>query len=149
MPSSSDTIRRMLLLSKVKPGEELYDLGSGDGRIVVMAAKEFGAKATGVEIDPFRALYSKVLIALLGLRGKARIIRSSFYDVDLRGADVVTLYLMPETNERLRPSLERELKPTARVVSHVFKFDWKVLAVDEAARVYVYSPRPSEARQAG
>ncbi len=143
VPSPNETIRKMLLLAKVKPGEEVYDLGSGDGRIVIISAKEFGARSTGIEIDVFRAFYSKLIIRLLGLRGKARIIWSSFYRVDLSRADVVTVYLLPQTNDKLLPKLERELKPTCRVVSHAFKFDWRLLHSDEVARIYVYNPRPS------
>jgi cyclopropane fatty-acyl-phospholipid synthase-like methyltransferase len=133
----------MLLLAKVKPGEEVYDLGSGDGRIVIISTKEFGARSTGIEIDVFRAFYSKLLIRLLGLNGKARVIWSSFYKVDLSRADVVTVYLLPETNDKLMPKLERELRPTSRVVSHAFRFDWQLLDSDEDARIYVYNPRPS------
>lgn len=142
VPSSTETIRKMLSLSKVRPGDVVYDLGSGDGRIVAISAREFGARSTGVEIDPFRACYSRMMIRLRGLEGRARVIRASFYDVDLSDADVVTLYLLPETNAKLRPKLERELKPGSRVVTHVFKFEWKLLVADEAAKVYVYSPRP-------
>ena len=143
VPSPNDTVRKMLLLSKVKPGEEVYDLGSGDGRIVIISAKEFGARSTGIEIDIFRAFYSKLLIRLMGLRGKARVIWPSFYGVDLSRADVVTVYLLPQTNDKLMPKLERELKPTCRVVSHAFKFSWPLLDSDEVARIYVYNPRPS------
>jgi hypothetical protein len=143
VPSPNDTVRKMLLLAKVKPGEEVYDLGSGDGRVVITSAKEFGAQSTGIEIDVFRAFYSKVLIRLLGLGGKARVIWSSFYRVDLSKADVVTVYLLPQTNDKLTPKLERELRPTSRVVSHAFKFDWPLLDSDEGAKIYVYNPRPS------
>lgn len=143
VPTSNETVRKMLLLSKVKAGEEVYDLGSGDGRIVIISAKEFGAQSTGVEIDVFRAFYSKLLIRLLGLGGKARVIWSSFYRVDLSRADVVTVYLVPETHDKLKPKLERELRPTSRVVSHVYRFDWQLLDSDEDAGVYVYNPRPS------
>ena len=147
VPSPNDTVRKMLLLSKVKPGEEVYDLGSGDGRIVIISTKEFGARSTGIEIDVFRAFYSKLLIRLLGLGGKARVIWSSFYGVDLSKADVVTVYLMPETNDKLMPKLERELRPTSRVVSHAFRFDWPLLESDEGAKIYVYNPRPSASPQ--
>jgi len=147
VPSSDETVRKMLLLSKVKPGEEVYDLGSGDGRIVIISTKEFGARSTGIEIDVFRAFYSKLLIRLLGLGGRARVIWSSFYRVDLSRADVVTVYLLPETNDKLMPKLERELRPTSRVVSHAFKFDWPLLDSDEGARIFVYNPRPSASLQ--
>jgi hypothetical protein len=143
VPSSNEIVRKMLLLANVKPGEEVYDLGSGDGRIVIISTKEFGARSTGIEIDVFRALYSKLLIRLLGLGGRARVIWSSFYKVDLSSADVVTVYLLPETNDKLMPKLERELRPTARVVSHAFRFDWQLLHSDEGAGIYVYNPRPS------
>ncbi len=141
VPSPTETIRRMLVLAKVKAGERLYDLGSGDGRIVLMSAKEFGAISTGIEVDPFRAYYSRLIILLSRLRGRARVIRSSFYGVDLSDADVVTLYLLQETNDRLKPKLERELKPTCRVVSRVFKFDWELLDADLESKIYVYSPK--------
>jgi len=147
VPSSNEIVRKMLLLSKVKPGEEVYDLGSGDGRIVIISTKEFGARSTGIEIDVFRAFYSKLLIRLLGLGGKARVIWSSFYRVDLSRADVVIVYLLPETNDKLKPKLEKELRPTSRVVSHVFRFDWQLLDSDEGARIYVYNPRPSASLQ--
>ena len=148
VPTSNDVVRKMLMLSKVKPGEEVYDLGSGDGRIVIISAKEFGAQSTGIEIDVFRAFYSKALIRLLGLGGKARVIWSSFYRVDLSKADVVTVYLVPATHDKLRPKLERELRPTSRVVSHAFKFDWQLVDSDEGARIYVYNPRPNVSAQA-
>jgi hypothetical protein len=143
VPTSRGVVRRMLSMADVKPGEVLYDLGSGDGRIVVMAAAEFGATSVGVEIDPFRYLFSSVRIRSLGLGGRAKVEWGSFYDSDLGRADVVTLYLVQRTNDRLKPKLERELKPTCRVVSHVFKFDgWKLLQEDKEAAVYVYSPVP-------
>ncbi len=142
VPSPTETIRRMLVLAKVKAGERLYDLGSGDGRIVLMSAREFGAISTGIEIDPFRASYSRVLIWLSRLTRKARVIRSSFYNVDLSDADVVTMYLLQETNDKLKPKLERELKPTCRVVSRVFRFDWELLDADLESKIYVYSPKP-------
>lgn len=144
VPSSDETVRKMLLLSKVRPGEEVYDLGSGDGRIVIISSKEFGASSTGIEIDAFRAFYSKLLIRLMGLGGRARVIWSSFYRVDLSQADVVTVFLLPVTNDKLKPKLERELRPTSRVVSHRFRFDWPLLASDDAAKIYVYHPRPGQ-----
>jgi hypothetical protein len=141
VPSPNQTVRKMLLLAQVKPGEVVYDLGSGDGRIVIISAKEFGAKSTGIEIDIFRVFYSRLLITLRGLRGTARVIWSSFYKVDLSGADVVTVYLLPETNDKLTPKLERELRPTCRVVSRSFRFDWPLIESDEGAKIYVYNPR--------
>jgi hypothetical protein len=143
IPTSKGVVRRMLVMADVKPDEVLYDLGSGDGRIVIAAAEEFGATSIGIEIDPFRCLISRIRIAVLGLGGRARIEWKSFYNVDLARADVVALYLVQGTNDKLKPKLERELKPTCRVVSHVFKFSgWKLLKADEKSAVYVYSPLP-------
>lgn len=143
VPTSRGVVRRMLVMADVRPEEVLYDLGSGDGRIVIAAAKEFGATSIGVEIDPFRYLFSRIRIRILGLGGRARIEWKSFYNVDLGKADVITLYLVQGTNDKLKPKLERELKPTCRVVSHVFKFSgWKLLKADEKAAIYVYSPLP-------
>ncbi|MEM1837368.1 MAG: class I SAM-dependent methyltransferase, partial [Pyrobaculum sp.] len=108
-------VRRMLQLARVQPGEVLYDLGSGDGRIVIIAAKEFGARSIGVEIR--KDLYEQSLARIrdMGLSNKASIINASFYDVDLSNADVVTMYLLTSINERLRPKLEKELRPASRV----------------------------------
>jgi len=143
VPTSKGVVRRMLIMADVKPDEVLYDLGSGDGRIVIAATKEFGATSIGVEIDPFRYLISRIRIRILGLGGRARIEWKNFYNVDLGRADVVTLFLVQGTNDKLKPKLEQELRPTSRVVSHVFKFSgWKLLEADEKAAVYVYSPQP-------
>ncbi|MFN3804029.1 MAG: class I SAM-dependent methyltransferase [Pyrobaculum sp.] len=125
-------VRRMLQLGRVKPGEVLYDLGSGDGRIVIMAAREFQATAFGVEIR--KDLYEQSLARIkdLGLSSRATIINASFYEVDLSNADIVTMYLLTSVNERLRPKLERELKPAARVVTHDFEVPgWRPVVVEE------------------
>ena len=125
-------VRRMLQLARVQPGEILYDLGSGDGRIVIMAAKEFGARAFGVEIRKDLYEQSMARIKDLGLADRATIINASFFDVDLSNADVVTMYLLTSVNERLKPKLERELRPATRVVSHDFEVPgWRPVVVEE------------------
>jgi len=125
-------VRRMLQLARVQPGEVLYDLGSGDGRIVIMAAKEFGARAFGVEIRKDLYEQSMARIKDLGLADRATIINASFFDVDLSNADVVTMYLLTSVNERLKPKLERELRPATRVVSHDFEVPgWRPVVVEE------------------
>lgn len=125
-------VRRMLQLARVQPGEVLYDLGSGDGRIVIIAAKEFGARSIGVEIR--KDLYEQSLARIrdMGLNNKASIINASFYDVDLSNADVVTMYLLTSINERLRPKLEKELRPASRVVTHDFEVPgWRPVVMEE------------------
>lgn len=125
-------VRRMLQLARVQPGEVLYDLGSGDGRIVIIAAKEFGARSVGVEIRKDLYEQSMARIRDMGLSGRATIINASFYEVNLTDADVVTMYLLTSINERLRPKLERELRPAARVVTHDFEVPgWRPVVVEE------------------
>ena len=135
----------MLQVARVRPGEHLYDLGSGDGRIVIMAAREFGALATGIEIRQDLYQQSVARIRDLGLEGRARVIRGNFFEVDLSDADVVTMYLLSSVNERLRPKLERELRPGTRVVSHDFEVSgWRPVVVEEvyeewrSHKIYLY-----------
>lgn len=136
VPMPFATARRMLRLANVRPGETVYDLGSGDGRVVIVAAREFGAAAVGVEIDPLRTLISRAAIALLGLR-RARVVRASLFDVDLSEADVLTVYLLPKANLRLAPKLLSELKPGARVVALTYPMPgWKPAARDGSIHVY-------------
>jgi len=125
-------VRRMLQLARVQPGEVVYDLGSGDGRIVITAAKEFGARAFGVEIRKDLYEQSTARIKDMGLSDRATIINASFYDVQLTDADVVTMYLLTTVNERLKPKLEKELRPATRVVTHDFEVPgWRPVVVEE------------------
>ncbi|MCD6154815.1 MAG: class I SAM-dependent methyltransferase [Candidatus Verstraetearchaeota archaeon] len=124
-------VRRMLKLAQVKPGEIVYDLGAGDGRILFIAAREFGARAVGVEIRHNLVEQIKIKINKYGLNGKVRIIEGNFFDVDISEADVVTMYLLTSVNERLKPKLERELKNGVRIVSHDFEVPgWNPVRVD-------------------
>ncbi len=124
--------RYMLKLAEVKPGEIVYDLGSGDGRILIIAALEFGAKAVGIEIRKDLVEKSRRKVKELGLENRVKIIHGDFFEVDISEADVVTLYLLTSVNEKLRPKLEKELKPGARVVSHDFEIPgWKPIKVVE------------------
>jgi len=121
-PTPETIVERMLKLAGLKPGEKLYDLGSGDGRIVILAAQKFGADATGVEIDPELAKDSTEKIRTLGLEKKARILRGDILRQDYSSADVLAVYLLPRSNERLRPLLEKQLRNGTRVVAHDFVF---------------------------
>lgn len=145
VPTPEVVVRRMLQLARVRPGEVLYDLGSGDGRIVIMAAKEFGAVAYGVEIRKDLYEQSMARIKDLGLADRARIINASFFDVDISDADVITMYLLTSVNERLKPKLEKELRPATRVVSHDFEVSgWRPVIVEEvyeewrSHKIYLY-----------
>lgn len=145
VPTPEVVVRRMLQLARVRPGEVLYDLGSGDGRIVIMAAKEFGAYAYGVEIRKDLYEQSMAKIRDLGLEGRARIINTNFFDADISDADVITMYLLTSVNERLKPKLEKELRPGTRVVSHDFEVSgWRPVVVEEvyeewrSHKIYLY-----------
>jgi ubiquinone/menaquinone biosynthesis C-methylase UbiE len=130
--SPQEIVTKMLEAGKLKPGETLYDLGSGDGRIVLAAAQQFRAKAVGVELSERLARYSADTISKLGLEKQASVLHADIFEVDLSPANVVTLYLMRDANDLLRPKLERELKPGARVVSHDYEIrSWKPVAVEQ------------------
>ena len=119
VPTPQDVVDRMLELAEVKEGDLVYDLGCGDGRIVVAAAKNYGCKAAGFDIDPQRVQESQENVARNQVRDRVTIHQADVFTVDLSQADVVTLYLLPSLNVRLIPQLEK-LKPGARIVSHDF-----------------------------
>ncbi|PVX23786.1 MAG: hypothetical protein CW691_09640 [Candidatus Bathyarchaeum sp.] len=121
----------MLILAELKSGEVLYDLGSGDGRAVIMAAKEFGANSVGVELRDDLAKRALTNINELRLNEKSKIIQRDIFDVDLSAANVVFLYLTTSANERIKPKLEAELKTGTRVVSHDYEIlGWTAKNVD-------------------
>jgi SAM-dependent methyltransferase len=131
--------RQMLELAEVGPEDVVYDLGSGDGRLLWLAAQEFGARAVGIEIDPFRYLWTKWMIRVKGLQGQVEIIRADFFKVDLSAASVVTAYLLRDTNRKLMVKLEHELPPGARVVSRKYIFpEWDLITEDSHEELYVY-----------
>jgi SAM-dependent methyltransferase len=126
VPTPLLVVEKMLELAQVDKHDTVYDLGSGDGRIVIMAAEKFEARAVGVELDDELFKQSSARIAQLGLEKRAKILHANLFDTNLRHATVVTLYLLTIVNERLRPKLEKELRPGARIVSHDFQVPgWK------------------------
>ena len=125
-------VRRMLLLSELRPGELVYDLGSGDGRIVIMAAQDFGARSVGVELREDLVKQAIEKVSELSLNGRVKIVQSDMFKVDLSQADVVTLYLTTSANEKVKPKLESELRQGARVVCHDYEvLGWKPQRVDK------------------
>ena len=110
IPSSRKAVRQMLDLAEIKPDEQVYDLGCGDGRIIITAAKKYQARAVGIEIDPIRWLWCQFLITIFGLRGQVRIIFGDLFQQDLSEADVVVCYLLPETTKKLQGKLLVELQ---------------------------------------
>jgi predicted RNA methylase len=130
-PTPQTVVDQMLVTAQVRPGEMVYDLGCGDGRIVIAAAQKFKAHAVGIEIR--RDIYEKTLarVASLGLSDQVRIVQGNALRYDLSPADVITLYLLTSSNERLKPALLQYLKPSARVVSHDFEIrGWKPVTVN-------------------
>ena len=139
VPSRRPAVRKMLALAGLKPGEMIYDLGSGDGRVLIAAARRYRVRGVGVEIDPLRVAWSRMAIRWHGLQGQVRIVRGNLFDLDLSDADVVTCYLLQKTNDRLSEKLERELRPGARVVSNTFRFQGlEFIASDEKQDVFLY-----------
>jgi len=132
VPTPHRVVEKMLELAEVGPDDTVYDLGSGDGRIVIAAAQKFGARAVGVEIDGKLCELSSEEIAKLGLQKSARIIHGDMFEVDLGPATVVTLYQLTRINKRLRPLLEKKLRRGARVVASDFEIPgWKPKKVVE------------------
>ena len=121
VPTPPEIVDKMLELAKVTPDDVVYDLGSGDGRIVITAAQKFGARAVGVELDPDLVSKSTARIKELGLADRAQILHENMFNVTFRRATVVTLYLLTSVNEKLRPVLEKQLRPGARIVCHDFQ----------------------------
>jgi len=141
-----DVAKKMLELAQLKPGETLYDLGCGDGRLIILAARDIGAKTTGIELREDLIERARTEIKRLNIEDKAKVIQGNFFDVPISQANVVTLYLTSSANERLRPKLEAELKPGSRVISHDFKVPgWKPSAVyDELLGHTIYTYRIGE-----
>jgi len=124
-------VKQMLTLAQLQPGEILYDLGCGDGRVVIMAAQEFGARSVGVEMREDLAKQALGKISELSLDGQVKIINGDMFKVDLAQADVVTLYLTTSANDKVKPKLESELKLGTRVVSHDYEIlGWRPVKID-------------------
>ncbi len=146
-PTPETIVDKMLQFGGLKAGEKMFDLGSGDGRIVIMAAKKYKADATGVEFDDALFKQSMEKIKTLGLSANARIIHGDLLKQDYSSADLLTVYLLPMSNDKLSPILEKQLKKGARVVAHDFEFSaWtptKIQDIDDdgegrSHRLYLY-----------
>src|SRR5258708_23648145 len=145
LPSPQAVVERMLDEARLKPGETVYDLGSGDGRVVITAAQKYHVNAVGVEISEILCKSTIRKVNALGLSSQVKIVHDNALKVDLSGADVVTLYLLTSSNARLKPNLQKYLKPAARVVSLNFGIPgWKPASVEtvhadrQTHTIYVY-----------
>jgi protein-L-isoaspartate O-methyltransferase len=146
-PTPETIVDKMLQLGGLKAGEKMFDLGSGDGRIVIMAAKKYKADAVGVELDDSLYRQSMQRIKSLGLSASARIIHGDLMKQDYSSADLLTVYLLPVSNDKLSPILEQQLKKGTRIVAHDFEFSaWtpvKIQDIDDdgegrSHRLYLY-----------
>ena len=130
VPSPPQVVRQMLLLADLHAGEVIFDLGAGDGRTVIMAVKDFGARAVGVELREHLVKKTLSTVYEQSLQDRITIVNGDMLGVDLSSADVVFLYLTTSANERIKPKLERELKRGVRVVSHDYEVvGWKPVKV--------------------
>ncbi len=150
VPTPQSVVEDMLRLANVKKGDVLYDLGSGDGRIPITAAKLYRIRATGIDIDPERIAEANQNAKRAGVTSLVQFRREDLFKADFRDATVVTLYLLPELNLKLRPRLLAELKPGTRIVSHQFDMgDWppeKRLESDGRTVYFWTVPDPSKRR---
>lgn len=138
VPTPEEVVDKMIELAGVKKGDVVYDLGSGDGRIVITAAKK-GARAVGFDVDGDLVKESRENIRKAGLEKMAEIKQQDILTVDLSPASVVTMYLLPDVNLKLRPNIMKQMKPGSRVVSHAFDMgDWKPDKVERVNGRTVY-----------
>lgn len=140
-PTPMSMVHKMLTMAEAGPDDLIYDLGCGDGRMIITAARRYGSRAVGVELDPLRYLWCQMLITILGLRSQIRIEYGDFFNKDLSKADVVTCYLLQDTNNKLEKKLKRALPPGARIVSNYFTFpNLHLVRQDKEAELYMYLP---------
>jgi ribosomal protein L11 methylase PrmA len=126
VPTPEEVVEAMLQVANVTKDDIVYDLGSGDGRIPVTAAKKYGARGVGIDIDPQRIKEANENVARNNVGDKVKILNADLFATDISEATVVTLYLLPSLNVKLMPKLMKELKPGTRIVSHAFDMgDWK------------------------
>jgi precorrin-6B methylase 2 len=151
VPTPQPVVDEMLKLANVKKGDVLYDLGSGDGRIVITAAKKYGVQGTGIDINPERIKEAEENAKQAGVTDLVKFRNEDLFTADFKDATVVTLYLLSSVNGRLRPKLWKELKPGTRVVSNTFDMgDWKPDKTEEVEgrHIYYWVITPDLARKA-
>lgn len=139
VPTPNDIVATMLRMAAVSKKDMVYDLGCGDGRIVITAAQKYGARGVGIDIDPERVEEATANVRKAGVADRVKIIRGDLFEADISAATVVTLYLLTDLNIKLRPKLLRDLNPGTRVVSHAFSMgEWKPERTAEISGTTVY-----------
>jgi len=145
VPSSMQMIQQMLKLADVGPDDVVYDLGCGDGRIVLVAAMRYHARAVGIEIDPLRYLWCQFLITIMFQRKRVRIVFGNLFKQDLSEADIVMCYLMPDALQKLERKFRQELRPGTRIVSNKYVFPTlNQVREDGNVRLYLVQPDNGE-----
>jgi len=137
--TSQKTARAICKLAKIKKGDLVYDLGCGDGTALITAAKECGAKGVGIEIDPVRYWISKIRSQKNGLSKELKVVRDNFFNQRIENADVVIVYLIPKTLDKLLPKFKKELKKGTRIVSFVYEINLPLKAQDKENRLRLYT----------
>lgn len=125
-------------LAKVTKEDIIFDLGCGNGRLLILSAREFGARGVGIEIDPLRFFIAKFLVKKNGVEGKITIIKDNFNKQDISSATVVFLYLVPKALERLKPKLLQELKSGTRIITYKYQFSMKKVGEDKKNHLFLY-----------
>jgi cyclopropane fatty-acyl-phospholipid synthase-like methyltransferase len=139
VPTPQEVVDKMLLMAAVKEGDVLYDLGSGDGRIVVTAAKRYKVRGVGIDIDPQRIREAQENARVAGVTDLVQFRNEDLFQTNISEATVVTLYLLESLNEKLRPKLLRDLKPGTRIVSHAFRMgSWEPERTEEVNGNMIY-----------
>lgn len=144
VPTRRERIRKALKLANLQANEVLYDLGAGDGRVLLIAAREFDARAVGIEVGPIQCLLIWLRVVSGGLANQIQVKWANFYKADLRAADVVYVYATSTEVHRLASHLKEQLKPGTRLVSVSADFpEWEPIALDERELIFVYEMPPS------
>jgi SAM-dependent methyltransferase len=151
VPTRESVADDMLRMARVTSNDVVYDLGSGDGRILMLAAQKYGARGVGIEIDPKLVEKARSIARDGQVEGKVRFIKGDLFETDISPATVVTIYLSPTVNARLEPKLRAELKPGTRIVSHQFAIGhWtpdQTIDADDGTQLFLWTVPPRAARQ--
>lgn len=153
VPTPQSVVDKMLEMAQVKSSDVLYDLGCGDGRIVITAASKFGARGVGIDIDPERISEAKENAQKAGVSNKVQFRQADLFKSNFAEATVVTLYLLPDINKKLRPQLWQQLKPGTRIVSHAFDMgdEWPPERTERVdyKTIYSWTIKPEHKKRAG
>lgn len=125
-------------LARIGPKDTVYELGCGDAMFLITAAKEFGARGVGIEIDPLRFFISTIMIHIIRVSDKVVIKRKNFFDENISDATVIFVYLVPKALQRLLPKLLKELKPGTKIISHRYEIDLPLVTKDKKEKIFVY-----------